>query len=203
MPRMVAVLFAYSDGPYATEPCVDIWCEERDARRYAGPHPVVAHPPCARWSSLANLVEKVHGIRRGNDFGCFRAALNAVRRWGGVLEHPAYSRAWAAYGLREPPRRGWVIADSSGGWTCQVEQSRYGHVSRKRTWLYACGVIRERLRWGITSNADLDRGPWVRTTTTKLSNPKVRDLPRAPGRKASETPDGFRALLLRMARSAT
>jgi hypothetical protein len=46
---MIAALFVAPDGVYAGLPGVEVWDEARDARRYAGPWPVVAHPPCQRW----------------------------------------------------------------------------------------------------------------------------------------------------------
>ena len=91
---MIAALYVdVKRGPYATMPGVDCYGVERDATQYAGPWPVVAHPPCARWSKLSGFVEHVYPGRfpRGADGGCFAAALDAVRTWGGVLEHPAES----------------------------------------------------------------------------------------------------------------
>jgi hypothetical protein len=121
----------------------------------------VAHPPCQRWGRFwagQPLAIKRTGQRKrkGDDDGCFAAALQAVRRWGGVLEHPADSHAWRAFGLHDPPRNGaWVVADFEGGWTCCVEQGRYGHYARKPTWLYAHGVDLPSLAWG-RSPARLD-----------------------------------------------
>jgi hypothetical protein len=46
---MIAALYVETDGAYFGLPGVDPWDEARDARKYAGPHPVVAHPPCQRW----------------------------------------------------------------------------------------------------------------------------------------------------------
>jgi hypothetical protein len=80
----VAALYVEKNGVYAGLPDVDVWDEERDARLYEGPWPVVAHPPCARWSVLWPLVLKATGIRPGEDGGCFEAALTAVRQYGGV-----------------------------------------------------------------------------------------------------------------------
>ena len=43
---MIAALYVETGGAYFGLEGVDPWDE---ARRYAGPHPVVAHPPCQRW----------------------------------------------------------------------------------------------------------------------------------------------------------
>lgn len=133
---MIAALFVDPKGSYAGLPDVDLWDEARDARKYDGPHPIVAHPPCARWCRLAGLVEARWGLKRGDDGGCFASALANVRRCGGVLEHPAYSDAFAAHGLPAPLPGGWQRT-ICGGWVCYVEQGRYGHPAKKATWLYA------------------------------------------------------------------
>lgn len=138
---MVAALFVDPKGVYPTFG-VDCWDEKRDARRYEGPGPVVAHPPCARWSRLAESVyarTRKEEHRPGNDGGCFAFALAAVRRWGGVLEHPASSKAWAAHGLQKPPTSGWTLDGIT--WTCEVWQSAYGHLAPKKTWLAYCGNV--------------------------------------------------------------
>ncbi len=146
----IAALFVETGGCYASLAGVDPWDIERDARTYAGPHPVVAHPPCQRWGRYwGGAPRKPHQYRLGDDDGCFASALASVRTWGGVLEHPKDSHAWAHFGLTKPPRSGgWVMADSVGGWTCCVEQGHYGHLSRKATWLYSRGVDLPALRWG-------------------------------------------------------
>jgi hypothetical protein len=157
----VAALFVARGGIYFGREDVEPWDEPRDARLYAGPWPVVAHPPCQRWGRywFGGPSAKVRR-RKGDDGGCFAAALASVRRWGGVLEHPEASGAWAAFGLIEPPRSGgWVVADFDGGWTCCVAQSHYGHRAQKFTWLYARGVELPSLRWGPgVSSARLDQG---------------------------------------------
>lgn len=137
---MIAALFVEENGVYFGLDNVEPWDQARDARSYSGPHPVVAHPPCQRWGKFWHgSTAKPHRFKLGADAGCFAAALNAVREWGGVLEHPADSQAWRYYGLEKPLRGGgWTIADDFGGWTCYVEQGHYGHFARKPTWLYAC-----------------------------------------------------------------
>ena len=143
--RPIAALYVERGGAYWDLPGVDPWDEMRDARLYAGPHPVVAHPPCQRWGRYWGGGPSAKVKRaKGDDNGCFAAALAAVRRWGGVLEHPEASHAWRAFGLVEPPWAGaWVRADwmdGFDGWTCCVDQGAYGHRARKKTWLYAHGV---------------------------------------------------------------
>jgi hypothetical protein len=147
---MIAALNVDQQGAYANLADVDCWGEDRDARTYAGPFPVVAHPPCQRWGRFWHgSPRKPHQFQLGADGGCFAAALAAVRQWGGVLEHPADSHAWAAHGLHRPNRAGgWIAADMLGGFTCHVEQGFYGHTARKATWLYAFGVTLPDLHWG-------------------------------------------------------
>jgi hypothetical protein len=140
----VAALYVDPHGWYPQIVGRDLcWDKERDARTYAGPWPVVAHPPCQLWVNFAALNFKRYGgehNRPGNDGGTFRAALEAVRAFGGVLEHPADSNAWAAHGLPRPVPGAWQReCSANGGWVCEVWQSAYGHRARKRTWLYYCG----------------------------------------------------------------
>ncbi len=145
---MIAALFVETDGCYFGLPGVDPWDEKRDARRYNGPYPVVAHPPCQRWGRFWHgSTRKPHQFKLGDDNGCFAAALSAVRTWGGVLEHPADSHAWKHFRLNRPKRgAGWQDA-GDGGYTCYVEQGHYGHMSRKPTWLYAYNIRRPELNW--------------------------------------------------------
>jgi hypothetical protein len=196
---VIAALYVQRDGAYYGLAGVDPWDEARDARKYAGPHPVVAHPPCSRWCRLAGLVEARWGYKRGEDGGCFAAALAAVRRWGGVLEHPAYSDAWAAFDLPDPPGGGGWVRGICGGWSCHVEQGRYGHVAKKATWLYAYGVESlPSLLWGSTPDSQITHAvSWCRNRTWSGG-----DMPRVGKKEASRTPPAFRAALLDIARSA-
>jgi hypothetical protein len=209
----VAALYVETGGCYFGLPDVDPWDEARDARLYAGPWPVVAHPPCQRWGKFwagsPNVIKKT-GIRKikGDDAGCFIAALAAVRQWGGVLEHPEQSQAWAHFGLNKPPRGGrWVTADYLGGgrfgWTCCVEQGRYGHYARKPTWLYAVGVDLPELDWG-KSEANLCP-ELIARVGIQAARKRGEVCSRGGGTDSAPrigTPSGFRDLLLSMARSA-
>jgi hypothetical protein len=115
-------------GPYPYIPGVECWDEDRDATRYHGPHPVIAHPPCGHWGRYAH---KAH-----DDGKTGPVAVSQVRLWGGVLEHPASSKLWKECGIPKPGE----LPDSWGGYTIIVEQGDFGHPAQKPTWLYVVGV---------------------------------------------------------------
>lgn len=152
---MIAALYVETGGGYFGLDDVEPWDIARDARQYAGPWPVVAHPPCQRWGRMATGGPSAPGTRAvGDDGGCFDAAMDAIALYGGVIEHPCDSKAWDAFGVAKPQRHaGWQDAGRPPGrygrrmWTCYVEQGHYGHMSRKPTWLLACGVELPELNW--------------------------------------------------------
>lgn len=193
----IAALFVANGGCYFGLEGVESWDEARDARTYPGPHPVVAHPPCQRWGSMASVNYARWGgehNRPGNDGGCFAAALAAVRKWGGVLEHPAKSRAWAAYDLPTPLPRGW-LRTFCGGWVCEVWQSAYGHRAAKATWLYAAGIAEP-------PQLDWRRLPGTHQVGFHDQRGRERNKPTLSRREASATPLPFRDLLISIARVA-
>jgi hypothetical protein len=175
----------------------------RDARTYAGPHPVVAHPPCNLWVNMAAVNWKRYGRQRpawypgGTDGGCFAAALAAVRAYGGVLEHPASTHAWACYGLTSPntegdPSTGWCERDGApNSYCCEVWQSAYGHAARKRTWLFYTGK---------RPPFELD---WTREAGTHQIGWFDRNKPTVSKREASATPEAFARTLIRLAAWST
>jgi hypothetical protein len=202
---VIAALFVETGGVYYGLDNVDPWDIERDARLYAGPWPVVAHPPCQRWGRYWSGGPSVKVKRlKGDDGGCFARALASVREFGGVLEHPEASHAWRAFGLNAPPRHGgWVAADFHGGWTCCVEQGHYGHRARKATWLYAHGVELPVLRWGSCGKRDRLDGGYHSTEERRAA----RASGVGPSKRLSEferlaTPIPFRDLLISIAESA-
>ena len=195
---MIAALYVQTNGSYYELDGVDPWDEQRDARLYPGPYPVVAHPPCSRWCRLAGLVEARWGHKRGEDGGCFKAALEAVRTYGGVLEHPAYSDAWKAFDLPTPSRSGGWQRGMCGGWSCHVEQGRYGHLAKKATWLYAFNTDLPELKWGSVSDIKSTAlVSWCGNHTDKFDN-----RPRLSKKAASATPAAFKSELIRIAQSA-
>ena len=208
--QTVAALYVETNGCYFGLRDVEPWDEGRDARTYAGPWPVVAHPPCQRWGKLwagQPLWIKRTGERKrlGSDNGCFGQALWAARTFGGVVEHPCDSKAWSWHGLNTPPRAGgWVRADDFGGWTCCIEQGRYGHYARKPTWLLAYHCDLPDLDWGRSEPSF----PAEAIERHGLEYCKrAGELAFKGGGKDSSprigTPAPFRDLLLAMARSVT
>lgn len=175
--QTVAALYVDPKGVYANLPGVEVWDEARDARTYAGPWPVVAHPPCNRWAKLGRRE------LRGEDGGCFSAALVAVRTFGGVLEHPAETYAWATFGLARPVRHGWTSRTDDPGWTIELDQHAYGFPTRKPTWLYACAGDPVTMPYLVAPRA-------------------LRGCDSLWSTERAHTPPAFRDVLLAMARSA-
>ena len=193
---MIAALFVQTGGSYYGLPDVDPWDEARDARKYAGPYPVIAHPPCQKWGSMAFVNFARWGgehNRPRNDGGCFAAALHAVRLWGGVLEHPAKSRAWDWFGLTKPSGVGWIRCQT-GAWVCEVWQSAYGHRANKATWLYAVCDRPIELDWS--------RPVGSHQVGFHDQRGKDRNKPTLSRRDANATPAPFRDLLISIASSA-
>lgn len=195
---MIAALFVETGGVYFGLPGVDPWDEARDALKYDGPWPVVAHPPCARWSLLANVNRARYGIPVGADGGCFASALRSVRKWGGVLEHPAESMAWPAFSLVRPARGGWTTTlGSRGEWVTEVCQHNYGHRAIKRTWLFAVAAAPPSLDWSAPGASAC----WISTDRPRAEL-AARGVELMGKRERRATPAPFRDLLLSIADTA-
>lgn len=90
------------------------WDEDRDARTYDGPWPVVCHPPCGPWGVLAWRCRqsRLDGI----------AAMEIVHRCGGVVEQPRGSQLFKQFGR--------------GGYVIHLMQGEWGFPAPKPTLLY-------------------------------------------------------------------
>lgn len=201
---MIAALYVEKGGCYFGLPDVDPWDEARDARLYAGPYPVVAHPPCARWGRYwGGAPSTWPRLIKGDDGGCFERALWCVRRYGGVLEHPEASHAWKHHSLPKPSRDGgWTPPDLiHGGRSCCVEQGNYGHRARKATWLYACDGEFPELKWGRAPGdfVRLDEG--FHSIEERRRAVKTGACQRLSAKQRAATPPEFRDVLLSIARS--
>jgi hypothetical protein len=181
----VVALYVDHRGPYPR--LVRDWYDPvRDARTYAGPLPVVAHPPCGPWGQLRTL------CKRPEDRPLALHALNVVRAFGGILEHPRGSKLWAEAGLPFPG----MLPDRYGGFTLEVEQVAWGHACRKPTWLYIVGVdVRD-------AEAVLDRTGGEPTHQIRGSRANGRDLKAASAEIRRRTPRAFAECLLNVAATA-
>lgn len=190
----IAALYVQDQGAYFGIDGVDPWPEHRDARLYRGPWPVVAHPPCQLWGALASVNYARWGgehNKPGNDGGAFAAALSSVKTFGGVLEHPAKTRAWAKFHIPRPQSTGWQR--TVDGWVCEVWQSAYGHRANKATWLFYVGHEPPfHLRW--------DRPVGTHQVGFQDQRGKSANKPTISKSEANATPSEFRDELIRLAR---
>ena len=200
---MIAALYVATNGVYYGLPGIDPWDEARDARTYAGPHPVIAHPPCARWGRYwGGAPTQQPRLKLGDDDGCFAAALESIRKFGGIIEHPEASHAWSRFGLNRPPKSGgWVNADFYGGWTCCVEQGHYGHSARKATWLLVYGFAPPPLTWG-KAEGKLLLEDGFHTAEERRRKVKTGVCQRLSHKQRAATPLPFRDLLIELATAA-
>ncbi len=178
--RLVTVSALYVDterGPYRDlvggENCYGV---DRDARTFRGPGPVVAHPPCGPWGGLRMFCTK-------QDPSLAPIAVAQVRKYGGVLEHPCGSLLWRHCGMPRPFRR--LPSFVGREWALQVDQVRWGHPCRKRTWLFFVGV----------TPRDLPPLPRSRAATHCIDS-SSRKLPYLEKGKRHLTPSPFARWLL-------
>ncbi|HMJ55681.1 MAG TPA: hypothetical protein VK540_26580 [Polyangiaceae bacterium] len=182
--RTVAALYSGPRGPYPQMEGVECWGEERDAKNYAGPWPVVAHPPCGPWGRLRFLC-------RLQDPACGPAAVQSVREFGGVLEHPVDSLLWRRCGM---PLPGW-LPDEFGGRTYAVRQVAWGHSCEKPTWLYVVGVDPSLVLAGIRTGGV--------ATHRVTSGPRGPQFPTATNVKRRLSPPAFAEWLVELARTVS
>lgn len=192
----VSALYIDPKGPYPKLGGVDCWDAARDARLYDGPNPIVAHPPCTHYG-------RVRHLGKVDDSDCAPRAIEQVRKFGGVLEHPAFSKIWGREAWQVGTWPGAEEPDAFGGYTVEIEQVLWGHACRKRTWLYLVGVPREALE----DPPFPGRKPthWCsggRTGGSRKGSPIPPGIKAASRRIKIETPPLLAEYLLRLARKA-
>jgi hypothetical protein len=117
---MVPVLFTRKNSIYKTLGA-DCYDADRDALSWPGGTHFIAHPPCRAWGryrhrSKHTELEKSYAL----------TAMEWVRRYGGILEHPASSTLW----------RHLQPTDT----TTVISQFDFGHRAEKMTRLMHNGI---------------------------------------------------------------
>lgn len=192
MSQDIDVLFTMEPSIYDTLTPGRTWGISRNAITWPGGNPIIAHPPCRAWS-------RMRGLSKAPKEEKYLAiwAIEQVRTWGGVLEHPAHSTLWGEMDL---PLGNDI--DKWNGFSIYVEQSWYGHLCKKPTWLYIAGIHRNKLP-ALTPN-------FMAITHTISTPPKnqhgnrpkngKKELPKS---LRSATPIGFARLLIEIAEQCT
>ena len=128
------------------------------------------------------------------DPSCGPRAVEQVREFGGVLEHPAYSTLWAYCGMPRPgqPR------DAYGGYTLAVDQCDWGHKCRKPTWLYIVGGPP---RFEVRHQLELWKGSGAPTHCVCTGPGQKKRLPVATKKVRRMTPPLFADFLIGIAKA--
>ncbi|MEQ9023110.1 MAG: hypothetical protein RLN82_10195 [Pseudomonadales bacterium] len=180
----VAVLFCKRDSVYKSLG-VDCWDIDRDALKWAGGVPCVAHPPCRAWGQLAHMDKPRPGEKELAFF-----AIDMIRKYGGVLEHPRASKLWPAY-LPMPGK-----FDEYGGYSICVDQSWWGHKAKKNTLLYIVGCPQRELP-SIPIRFDMIEY----TVSSKIKKKSGRRIKKEiPKSEREATPSDFAKWLIDVAR---
>ena len=132
--KKISVLFVREDSIYKSMN-LDCWDIKRDARNWNEGCPLIAHPPCRAWGRLSHFAKP-----RPDEKELAIYSINLIRKYGGVLEHPAASKLWKEMNL---PKGNEI--DKFGGFSLCINQSWFGHKAEKRTLLYICGCCKEDL----------------------------------------------------------
>lgn len=131
---MISALYVRKDSIYK-ELLTDCWDIDRDARTFPGGNSIIAHPPCRSWGKF-----KWRSKHRSDEKELAIHAVNIVRKWGGIVEHPSGSSLWDEMKI---PKDG--STDLHGGYLISIDQSWFGHRARKKTLLYIVGVTKKNL----------------------------------------------------------
>ncbi len=126
----VAALFVRKRNHYA-DLGVDCYDADRDALTWPGGVPGVFHPPCRAWGQYSTWAKPRDGERE-----LALWAVDKVRQFGGVLEHPIASKLWRTVGCLS-----FGVRDTHGGVLIPVYQSWWGHRAPKKTALYVVGPV--------------------------------------------------------------
>lgn len=180
MSNKIPVLFCQEGSIYKSFPVCDVWDATRNALNFDEPRPIIAHPPCHLFSRMRGLSTAPESEKELAYF-----ALDHIRKYGGILEHPAHSTLWKEKSLPKPGQ-----LDRFGGFTLVVSQFWFGHKADKLTWLYIVGIESE----DLPSIPFALGEPEFTVSYSKLKSVRVkREIPK---RERSATPKRFAEWLI-------
>ena len=122
--------FVSRNSEYKQHPGFDAYDTERCASNVPDLTPAAFHPPCRLFSKMRGLSTAPASERSLAYF-----AVTHVQCFGGVVEHPCFSKLWSDMSLPAPG----IIPDLHGGFTLSVNLHWFGFPARKHTWLYIVG----------------------------------------------------------------
>ena len=181
----VVVLFVRPDSLYKTMQGVECYDAQRDALTWAGGCPVVAHPPCRSWGMLAHMAKPRQGEKELAPW-----AIEQVRKWGGVLEHPAGSRLFRHCGCAVPDG----LPDEWGGRSLLIDQYDFGHVAHKATILYIVGCA------ALPPLPPKNTAPTTKSIAGESPNGGVKGTHRCTQKEREETPLKLAEWMIEVAR---
>ena len=126
----IPVLFTQLDSTYNRFDVFDIYDKNRNALSYESRLPIIAHPPCRKFSRLRSFSTAPVSEKKLAFF-----ALSRVRQFGGILEHPRSSTLWKTGNFNLSGQ-----VDEYGGFLRSVDLSWFGYPARKKTMLYFVGL---------------------------------------------------------------
>lgn len=184
----IPVLYTAKKSIYHQLLDADPYDQKRDALKWPGGTPFIAHPPCRLWCKLRRFSTADPAER-------YLALITVcqIRRYGGILEHPAHSLLWESAQL--PPPGG--FPDEYGGITIALNQCKAGHAAVKPTWLYIVGADR------IPPLPTPNNKPTHTLSWGPKKNGRTRQRPLLATNKRSATPEPFARWLIALAHHIT
>jgi hypothetical protein len=206
---MIAALYVETDGCYFGLPDVDPWDEQRDARLYGGPWPVVAHSPCERWGRGSGSRSDSASARHSQDQrrrwrllqvgqGCRPqrgAACASIRGDLMALAHFGLTDSAADWRLGAGGRFG-------GGWTAAWSRAATATTLASPLWLYVKGPMLSGAGLGAGESASGSCSDKAHGATESAKETRRRSQGRAAGTRQAKrigTQPPFRDLLLEIA----
>ena len=126
----IPVLFTAHNSLYNDIDIFDCYDEKRNALSFNDRVPLIAHPPCRKFSKLRGLSTAPLSEKKLAFF-----ALAKVRQFGGILEHPRSSTLWLNGNFKLDGS-----VDDYGGFLRSVNLSWFGFPAEKKTMLYFVGI---------------------------------------------------------------